>query len=95
MRTLKSAIFGAKNYLIKWGFEKGGLWGDIDKGILQYRRKTVLSVTVEGEKMQITYDPKWEWHFNHTEWIDTVSAIRAKLERVGEKGTGKGKAAPE
>ena len=47
------------------------------------------------DRSQFSSVSQWERRCNHTEWIDIVSAIRAKLERVGEKETGKGKVAPE
>ena len=52
-------------------------------------------MTIENDQLKITYDSKWEKHFGYEEWTDTVSTIRAKFQRGGDKGTGKGKAAPE
>ena len=62
---------------------------------MEYHKKRVLEVSVIDDQLKITYDSKWEQHFNHVEWTDTVTSIRVKLERGGDKGTGKGKAAPE
>ena len=68
-----------------------GLWADPDKGTLEYQKKSVLSVIVENGELKITYDPKWDQHFQHADWIPSVGVIRAKLVRSMSKGDGKGK----
>ena len=54
-------------------------------------KKLVLSVIVEGDQLKILYEGKWESHFKHAEWTDTVGTIQAKLSRGGEKEKGAGK----
>ena len=46
---------------------------------------------VEDRELKITYDPKWDQHFQHAEWAESVGVIRAKLVRGMTKGEGKGK----
>ena len=82
-----------ENISQKLGFENRGLWADPEKGILEYQKKRVLEATVVDDQLKITIDSKWEQHFSHAEWNDTVKNIRDKLARRGEKGAGK--AAPE
>ena len=62
---------------------------------MEYQKKQILEVSVVDGQLKTSYDSKWEQHFSHAEWTDTVATISAKLQRGGEKGTGKGKAAPE
>ena len=96
VRSVTSVVFEAKKYLAKWGFENFALWADPDKGSVDYKRKSVLSVTVQDDQIKIVYHGKWEQHFKHAEWTDMVGAIQVKLGRGAEKGAGKGgKAAPE
>ena len=62
----------------KWGFENG-VWADTEKGIVEYKRKLVLSVTVEDDQLKIVYEGKWEKHFDQVDWTDMVEIIQAKL----------------
>ena len=91
---MRSTVFGAKLYLKKWGFEDVSLWADPEKGTLEYMGKKVFSVSIENGELKITYDPKWDQHFQHAEWTEIVNSIRTKLAHPGTKGDGKGKAAP-
>ena len=91
VRSVRSVLFDAKAYLTKWGFQNFGLWADFDKGTLEYQKKPVLSVFVENGELKITCDPKWDQHFQHVEWTESVGVIRAKLVRGMIKRDGKGK----
>ena len=93
--TINSIVFARKDDLTNHGFEKRGLWADPEKGILEYQKKHILTASVENGELKILYDPKWEKLFKYEEWAGTVNIIRAKLTRGGDKGVGKGKAAPE
>ena len=46
---------------------------------------------VENGELKITFDPKWDQHFQHAEWAESVGVIRARLVRGMTKGDGKGK----
>ena len=94
LAQLYVTLLASKLCFQKWGFEKG-LWADEEKGTLEYQRKHVLEVSVVNDHLKIKYDSKWEQRFSHAEWTDIVASIRAKFQRGGDNGIGKGKAAPE
>ena len=94
MGVCQNVLFGAKRLLSEWGFDRKGLWVDVDQQSLTCGSDTILSADA-NDGLVLKYGDGWETYMNQDNetWKTMVESAKEKLSRSQKptKGLGKGK----
>ena len=92
VRVLKGLVFGTKELLVTWGFDKMGVWADPETGSVWMGDDKILTRKITGRQLTIEYGTEWEVYFNDS-LKELVTFLKVKLATGNNptKGLGKGK----
>ena len=94
VRVCQNILFGAKRLLVDWGFDRKGLWADMDEQTLTCGSDVILSLDV-SDGLVLKYGEGWEAYMSQDDdtWKKMVQVAQQKLSRGQKptKGVGKGK----
>jgi hypothetical protein len=93
VRIPKDFLFGLKKILGSqaWGYDLENLWVDKEKQTISLRKELILSITLEGLKMNLVYGAAWEKHIGGD--LEVMKLLKDKQDLLDRpsKGDGKGK----
>ena len=94
-RISKALVFGTKQLLITWGFEKSGIWADPETLTVWVGNDMAIKGTVTNNDLTLEYGTDWETYLNdqaHPQFKELIVSQKAKLTTAASptKGLGKG-----
>ena len=88
-RVLQGALFGSKKIMIQYGYDRKGVWVDLDKKVLMVGSDIVLEAKIENKELKMKIQTGWEEVL--CEELTKLVADGTEKLKTATKGLGKGK----